>query len=148
MVLKRSSTDSKFNCLSDSKNLRNNVDDSCSNLAKFRRLLLPEIKHLNKDLYLMRLFLSYYSWTVQINLTLPGRLSGIIRGVSKIGCPPLSFVPCWGAWRPLKPPAFPGSFAPGPPVLNFSEYERRTCDLEVYTIFGFEKPGSVHYFRI
>ena len=49
---------------------------------------------------------------------------------------------------------------PGPPVLNFSEYERcRTCYLEVYTIFehetvelftifGSEHLGSVYYYRI
>ena len=36
---------------------------------------------------------------------------------------------------------------PGPPVLNFSEYERcRTCYLEVYTIFGVEMRGRVYIF--
>ena len=37
---------------------------------------------------------------------------------------------------------------PGPPVLNSSEYDScGTCYLEVYTMFGPENPGSVHYVR-
>ena len=79
-------TDFKFNCLSHLKKPRNNLGDSCANLAKFKGLSFPKI--LNVNIVLMYLsFIGafqnpYYSWTVQINLTVLERLPGIIRGES------------------------------------------------------------------
>ena len=40
----------------------------------------------------------------------------------------------------------PTASPPGPPVLDFSEYEPcRTCYLEVYTIFVFENLGGIMF---
>ena len=44
--------------------------------------------------------------------------------------------------------SLPGSPVTGAPSFDLSECDPcRTCCLEVYTIFGTENPGSVHYFR-
>ena len=84
-----------------------------------------------------------------LNLQIPG--SKVLPSKKQI-LPGLQFCPItWlllllGGLAPPKRPCFPRASPRGHPAMNFSEYEPcRTCTLEVFTIFGSENRGRVHY---